>query len=62
MAVCLCYYLCLKEKHLCEPAVERGVIEYLVDTLNRKFIGMTFGRKIIEFLKYLLLNLDRIFI
>jgi len=47
MAVCLCYYLCLKEKQLCESAVKQGIVDYLVDTLNRKFIGMTFGRKII---------------
>lgn len=43
---------------LCYPAIESGIIDYLVDTLQREFISGSFGKKIIEFIKYILLHLD----
>lgn len=58
IAVCICYYLCLKDKMLCYSAIESGIIDYLVDTLQREFISGSFGKKIIEFIKYILLHLD----
>jgi hypothetical protein len=58
IAVCLTYYLCLKERSLLEAAIEAGILQYLIATLHRRFIPATFGKRIIEFLKYLLLHLD----